>query len=220
MIVWKGEFSVFDGRLAATVPTLCLLADNSRRDDQLTGYRESTRADCWQFERWHHQAVSASRAENNLLRPGRSATRTTGPKCTGAFPCSTLNISTASLFTTRSLTCSQCKLQAWASVKWSKRRNLTRLRIRIRTVRSSDSTYYCWLCAHNDIKYLLTCFLEINRAAAYCMHRLEAANHVSEDRSAHHFRSYSHRRQKRSPMTTTNDWNASARSWGYIVPRQ
>jgi len=62
-------------------------------------------------------------AEQRDCEPGRSATRTTGPRYSGVIPCRTLNVSTAILRTTRSTTCSQCKLKS-ASVMWSKRQSL------------------------------------------------------------------------------------------------
>jgi len=36
--------------------------------DARTGHRESSSANCWQFKRWHHQAVSASRAKTLSTR--------------------------------------------------------------------------------------------------------------------------------------------------------
>jgi len=58
-------------------------------------------------------------AERRDCWPGRSATRTTGPRYSGAIPCRTLNVNTAIFYTTCSGMRSQWKLTS-ASVMWSK----------------------------------------------------------------------------------------------------
>jgi len=51
-----------------------------------SGDREGSTADCRQFDWWHNNTAG----ERIARRPGRSATRTSGSKCTGASPCRTL----------------------------------------------------------------------------------------------------------------------------------
>jgi len=87
--------------------------------DARTGYRESLSANCYSLNGGTTRRLVS--AELRDYRPGRLATRTTGPRYCGAIPCITLNVSTAILLTRFGMH-SQCRLTS-ASVTWSKRQS-------------------------------------------------------------------------------------------------
>jgi len=84
MIVRIDNVLVVGERSTAMVPLQCLLADYSSQ-------RESSSANCWKLKRWHHQAVSASRAKRLLisnsfgLLPTHIALPISVPKCLQLF---------------------------------------------------------------------------------------------------------------------------------------